>query len=94
MKGLLPYVSIENVPVNQIRVVIVDYYYVCVHVDIHICLCVYMFSSIMVQDSLHIFSENLSPGPTAFYCLVDFSITYKGKAEPLGALNLCATKQG
>ena len=52
-----------------------------------------MVSSIMVQDMLHMFSENLFPEPTVFYCLVDFSITHKGKVEPLGTLSVYATKQ-
>lgn len=66
-----------------------DYYYVHEYVDIHMC----MVSSIMVQDMLHMFSENLFPEPTVFYCLVDFSITHKGKVEPLGTLSVYATKQ-
>ena len=57
------------------------------------CMCVCMVSSIMVQDMLHMFSENLFPEPTVFYCLVDFSITHKGKVEPLGTLSVYATKQ-
>ena len=70
-----------------------DYYYVYVYVDKHMCMCVCTVRSTMVQDMLHMFSENFFPEPTVFYCLVDFSITHKGKAEPLGALSVCATKQ-
>ena len=55
--------------------VIVDYYYMCVYIDIHVYLCEPVSSSTMVQDTLHTLSENPSPGPIVFYCLADFSIT-------------------